>query len=116
MDVRLTDFELGWVVGLLEGDGTFTWTGVPRIAVRMTDKDTVQRFASIVQESVLGPYENVSDGAVRRQVYMCAINGRKAVSLMGVLRRHMSHRRQDQIDRILGGQQSLFDFPRDLEA
>lgn len=108
----MTPFDLGWLCGLLEGDGTFTYDGnYPRIAVKMTDLYTVQRAADLLGATVNGPYEPI--GAIgTREVYITYINADRATSMMQVVRSHMSLRRQNQIDVLLGGQTELFEFPR----
>ena len=116
--IGLNPYQLGWLAGLLEGDGSFTNDGIgPRIQVRMTDKDTVARVAKFLNSSVLGPYDNNQDDKhERRPVYMCFISGDKARSAMQFLKFHMSARRQNQIDNLLGNQKPLFDFDRELSS
>lgn len=110
--MKLSKFELGWLCGLLEGDGTFTHDGkTPRVAVRMTDLDTVTRAATLLRTRVNGPYANEGN----RQVYSCFISGKRARSFMQSIRPYMSMRRQSQIDSLLGNQLNLFPFPRNVK-
>ena len=55
-------YDRAWAAGLFEGEGSITWhtrntkPGV-RLTLKMTDEDTVRRFASIAGEGqVYGPY------------------------------------------------------------
>lgn len=110
----MNQFDLGWLCGLLEGDGTFTFDGKhPRISVKMTDLDTVQRAALYLGSNVLGPY--APEGSLGdKEVYVAYISGAKARTMMQTIRKHMSHRRKNQIDVLLGGQHEMFSFPRSL--
>ena len=40
-------FDLGWLMGVLEGEGSFACYGTPIIQVGMTDKDVVMRAAKL---------------------------------------------------------------------
>lgn len=44
----MTPIETAWVAGIIEGEGSITWSGQGRavIAVSMTDLDTVERLKS----------------------------------------------------------------------
>ena len=43
----ITPTQWAWIAGLLEGEGCFTISsGYPRIILKMTDKDIVERFAN----------------------------------------------------------------------
>ena len=46
----LTDFELGWVVGLFEGEGCITYkrNGTCTLVLSMTDRDVVERLNEIL--------------------------------------------------------------------
>lgn len=114
--VRLTDYELGWLVGLIEGDGCFTRDGQNLCAqIRMTDLDTVSKVARLFGASVNGPYQSgEGDGHKRKPVYMCSLRGKRARSLMVALQPYMSLRRQNKIQELMGSQIELFEFPRDL--
>lgn len=114
--MKLKAFDKGWLVGLLEADGTFTSDHkTVRIAVKMTDLDTVSRAATLLCTKVTGPYEyQGNDGSVRKPTYMAFISGKRARSWMIYLRPHMSLRRKNQIDILLGGQRELFEFARNL--
>ncbi len=41
MDDRehMTDLDIAWLAGLLEGEGSFWFNGSPRVKVAMTDQD-----------------------------------------------------------------------------
>ena len=114
--MKLSKFDLGWLVGILEADGTFTADKKSlRIAVKMTDMDTVSRVATLLGTNILGPYNaNVKGENYRKDVYVAFVSGKKARSWMMRLRPHMSLRRQKQIEVLLGGQAELFEFPRAL--
>ena len=56
----LSDFELGWVAGLIEGEGSFTikktrrkngFSCQPQLRVSMTDEDVIRRLTSLIPVS-----------------------------------------------------------------
>lgn len=96
----MTDFELGWVVGFLEGEGTFRGVG-PNILVAAPQAqreplDRIQRYTGLGR--IRGPYKSPSVPAHHSPIYKWQVNGRAAAALMRVLRPHMSPKRQVQID------------------
>lgn len=105
---RLTDFELGWLVGLIEGDGCVTHDGKnPRIVVKMTDLDVVERFAALVGVPVHGPYKYEDTQIGPKPYYVAYLNGLRARSFMASASAHFSSRRREQIAAIIGGQVNL---------
>lgn len=56
----MQDFDLGWAVGLFEGEGTIVLPSVGRGSIQLqlasTDEDTVVRFQALVGGKVYGPY------------------------------------------------------------
>lgn len=107
---RLTQNNLTWIAGLLEGEGYFSLRvvqgnkkrnkyRVPAVACGMCDPDVVQRFAELVGASTYGPYMPSSISTI--PVYRAVVSGQNAVRLMKLLYRHMGARRQAVIDSIL---------------
>ena len=100
--------EIGWLAGLLEGEGSFGWTPAgkkskkryPKIELSMTDEDTVRRVASISRMgNVYGPYEKA---APRKPVWRWSVTKQAdAASLMMTMYPLMSGRRQERIREIL---------------
>ncbi len=113
----LTEFDLGWLVGILEADGCFShstspWgTVTPVVAVGMTDRDTVAQVADLMQTNVLGPYSQPGN---RKPVWLAKINAFQAQSLMRLVEPYMSLRRKEAIAKIIGDQQDGMDFYDDL--
>lgn len=101
----MTPFERGWLIGIIEADGTIIRTGrSPRVIVKMTDLDTVTRVAELFDSKVLGPYANnyPTKGPVPRRVfYMAHLNGKRAVPYLMESLQYFSERRQIQIHRVM---------------
>lgn len=63
--------DVAWLAGLLEGEGTFTVNQgggsltLPRIDMLSTDRDIVQRAASLLHTKANGPYAARPFGAIR---------------------------------------------------
>jgi hypothetical protein len=103
--------ERGWVAGLLEGEGCFivvkesfkrkdgTHQLAPRVQLKMTDRDVVERFANLVEYknkiTTFYPKGN------HKPTYTVVIRGNLAIELMLVVRDLMGERRRQKIDEIL---------------
>jgi hypothetical protein len=103
MSEDVTDTELHWVAGLLEGEGSFlpgppSSPRLPIISVHMTDEDVVARLGRIFGRKV---YVGKPRNPRWRTSYMLRVTGGKAVRWMVLLRPLMGTRRQAQIDRAL---------------
>lgn len=100
----LSDFELGWLVGILEGEGSFGLHNSQVIEVNMTDEDTIYKVASIY-ERVLGIAVNVTEIQKSRgkDVYCVRIYGERARIIMRLVVTHMSYRRRQIIWQCLNG-------------
>jgi hypothetical protein len=108
---QLTEFELGWLVGLIEGDGSFTCDGKNAMVVlKITDLDTAQRFARLLRTTVSGPYHYEGQQLGSKPYYMTKITGKRAREFMASTAEHFSSRRQDQITNIIG-KQLCIDIP-----
>lgn len=99
----ITDANLQWLAGLLEGEGTFlagppSRPRSPAIQFWMTDRDVVERAAAMLDGAVMPV-------AARRKgwktVYAVRISGQRAVLWMKRLRPLMGQRRREQIDRAM---------------
>lgn len=86
--------DVQWLSGLWEGDGTFCISGpTPRMVLQMTDKDVVERAASIIGSKVW----QTSVTKRHKKVWVCGSAGLKAVELMRIVKPYMGKRRQQQI-------------------
>lgn len=104
----LGDYELGWLVGILEGEGWFRFGAQPRngtiiynwgICITSTDKDVIEHVAQIFGTKVSGPrYERNPD----RPLWHTGLWIRaRVIELCSLLHPHMSLRRQQQIAGLL---------------
>ena len=99
----LTEFEFGWLAGLLEGEGSFGYYGSTQsLNVRMVDEDTVHRVARdlemlIGSNVVVRSIESNSDGVSRQTVYYIQLYGERARIAMRALVPFMGYRRRQQI-------------------
>lgn len=99
----MTDAELCWLAGLLEGEGSFC-KGPPsrpnslQVSLQMTDEDVVARAANLFGVAY-------SRGTPKKKAwkytYRTLLRGYPAAALMKQLRPMMGQRRQGQIDRAL---------------
>ena len=98
-------FQLGWVVGFLEGEGCFR-AGFSEGVIRLrAEAKQVQRepLDRLVQYSgvgrIQGPYDR--RGLKQSPIHEWTISGLPARALMERLRGHLSPKRQGQIDAAL---------------
>ena len=103
----ITDFELGWLVGLLEGEGYFGYGSRTRVVeVTMTDEDAVNRVA-LLFEKITGREFNITrrneERRNRKQPYRVLASGDAAITIMRLVVKHMSVRRRKRIWQALNG-------------
>jgi hypothetical protein len=94
--------EIAWLAGLLEGEASFMLRrGNTRIAMQMTDKDVMDRAASILGTKV-GDYGRKPKGkASYLPVFHLSLHGTRAISWMMTLYSFMGERRRVKILQIL---------------
>ena len=96
--------ELLWLVGLLEGEGSFVWTRVeskkgnqyfsPLFQLTMTDPDVIAHAAKILGCGSSRPYFRKPP---KLPIYCIVLSGERAINLMKQLYPHMGARRQATI-------------------
>lgn len=101
--MAMDDIELGWLAGLLEGEGCFhvqreRW---PRITLQMTDEDVVRRLYEVTQVGrVNGPY--FTSGHAQKPAWRWIVSKRDDVEdLLIAVYPLMGERRQAKIQTCL---------------
>ena len=106
----LTPQFIGWVAGLLEGEGHFScktmhgrsWPGTIRVTLAMTDKDVVERFgAAFGRPAAFVRIRN--NRPHHRPIYTVNISGARAAGLMMTIYPLMSARRKNKLSEVLAG-------------
>ncbi len=91
--------DLYWLVGYLEGEGTFGYHSFsPRIGVQTTDLDVIQRVAKLIGGEVKGP---LLRDRRRNPIWYVQTYGSKARDVMRLIRQYMGVRRKHQIMAVL---------------
>ncbi len=106
--------ELGWLAGILEGEGTFgvfTQAGRARaqVAIQLssTDYDVILRAACLFGTNMNGPYKPSCSNFVGHKMRYCTrVHGRKAQEIAAQLYTQMGERRQEQIRKMLASPQA----------
>jgi hypothetical protein len=99
----LTDFELGWLVGLLEGEGHFRHHNkTQRVTFNTTDEDVVYKVSVMFQKITGVPCNpSVKDmgkyNPNAKPQYYLQLYGEKARAVMLTVVRHMAYRRRQRI-------------------
>lgn len=97
---KLSIFELGWLVGILEGEGSFmkgppSCPNKPVVSVNMTDEDVISKVSFYFGIK----YSKIKTRDVKwKNSYIAKIRGEKALNLMNIIKPYMSIRRQKQIE------------------
>jgi len=106
MTKTLSNLEIGWLAGLFEGEGCFSWDkrpaglqGVCRVRLGMTDLDTVQRVVRLVPAFKRIYIRNRTPP--HKRVYYITAHGDNAASFMRLLLPHMGDRRTHKIVGVL---------------
>ena len=101
--MTLSEVELAWLAGLLEGEGSFvaasaraTYTVTAQIV--MTDLDVIEKVASWWRVCISRPRRLKEH---HKQTYRCTLRGQRAVDWMVRLKPLMGARRQEQITRAI---------------
>lgn len=94
----ITNEDLHWLAGLLEGEGCFTLHKskkrlYPKMQINMNDRDVIERVAELIGKNVGGPYGT--------GFYTVQIVGRQAIELMEVLKPLMMSRRKARIEEVI---------------
>lgn len=103
-EMEITEVELAWLAGLLEGEGSFSKappseSNRPRISIQMTDEDVIKRVATIFGVAYIYPRRFTDDNW--KQSFQVVLRGKKAIELMRRLRPHMGERRTKRIDEVI---------------
>ena len=108
---ELSAYEQGWLVGILEGEGSFGLRVIdggryrtPLIQMNHTDLDVIERAADLLQTKVMGPYEKPANSLGNKPFWVLQVQGDRAASWMRILYPHLSARRQAKITEILSDQ------------
>lgn len=104
----MTNFELGWLVGIIEGEGCFTTStnkqGIyPRIEVTSTDTFVVQRCFNLAGGHINGPYPQTGRFG-NKEVWRWRLSTKaECVTLIELILPHLSERRAERARQIIGG-------------
>jgi len=90
--------DIYWVAGILEGEGCFNYYNAPRIFLKMTDYDVVDRVSQIMKARTTIKKQDKNGW---KTCYILAINSHVAVGWMMTLYSLMSARRKEQIRDVL---------------
>lgn len=98
-----SEFELGYIVALLEGEGCFMLINNSSASIRltMTDRDTVERAALIMNVNYNKIATRYTKNEKHNTQYAFGVYGREAMRWMRIVRPYMSERRGNKIDQII---------------
>jgi hypothetical protein len=90
----VTEFELGWLVAILEGEGSFGFDHSLRVQMRNCDLEVVGRFVNLTDAGVSEQKGYKANHSTSYVAYLC---GARAKELMLLVAPYMSEKRRNQI-------------------
>lgn len=101
--MAITVREIAWLAGLLEGEGSFGFSGSKgsiRLNLAMSDKDVVQRAADLMKAKVMERQPKVlrKDGSPKKKMYTVSLYSNKAAAWMMTIYVFMGERRKARIE------------------
>jgi len=104
--MNLSDYEIGWLVGILEGEGHFDFnTYSQKVQVRMVDEDTMITYTNLISR-FLECHIDIKyrmPGGNKQDVYDVLVCGNNARKLMRLVVPYMHFRRRQKIWQSLNG-------------
>ena len=100
----IKDFDLGWLVGILEGEGSFNSpspSDPTRMSIKITstDLDVIERVANLFQINYI--HKRIMNNPKWKDNYSIRIIGTKAQAFSIKLYPYMSNRRKESIKKAL---------------
>jgi hypothetical protein len=103
---ELNPFDLGWFVGILEGEGTFAIERkeqgkykYPRVKVKMTDVDIIIRLHQVSGVGdIYGPYTDPKRPQDKQAFVWRTNRSTDAVAVLNLIYPYMGERRKQQIE------------------
>lgn len=98
--LNLSPLDLGWLAGLLEGEGSFTWRSgrTPKVGITMTDLDVLERVQHLLGGHI---WEATPKEAHHKKAWIWYVHGSPAVAVMHLVAPHMGTRRSQRIASVL---------------
>ena len=93
----MTDIEIAWLAGLLEGEGCFHFSRTGMIQVSMTDKDVIER-AAVLMGVQWRPIKRCIPG--NKPVFIVRVTGPRALNIMTTILPFMGMRRTAKIHEV----------------
>lgn len=94
----MTETQLAWLAGLLEGEACFLYQRTPWIKLGMTDCDIVERAAFLMGTHC---HKMKTIRPNRKQEYRACLCGDGAIEIMRAILPHMGSRRSAKIKEVL---------------
>src|SRR6267142_2260869 len=120
----LSDYEIGWLVGILEGEGHFDFNGYSqKVQVRLCDEDAMMTYTNLVSR-FLECHVDIKyrePGGNKQDVYDVVVCGDNARRLMRLVAPCMHFRRRQKIWQSLNSykaqkKSNTFDFKALIES
>ena len=94
----MKNIDIGWMAGLIEGEGCISWNETPQIQICMTDRDIIERVVKIFGSNLCGPYDK---GPVNKTAWSTSIAGAKAAGWLMTVFTLLGDRRKVKTKEVL---------------
>lgn len=104
MKIKLSNFELGWLVGILEGEGCFTYNNTQIVRIQMVDEDVMEAVRVLLSKITGKEIEMVEceeKRSNRQNTYAINVSGERARQIMKTVVPFMHFRRRQKIWQLL---------------
>jgi hypothetical protein len=105
----MTDKEVGWVAGFIEGEGSFQVQRIkgrcyPRITAWQVDREPIDRLQNLLGGKICKVNRSVTmrkDGYNRQDIYYWELRSKAAVDLLNRISPLLSTRRNEQASKMM---------------
>ena len=105
--VGLKREDIIWAAGLFEGEGSISITTIasgkmyPRIKIKMTDEDTIKKFASIFGLTHRSVQKDKSWKSHYKDAWYADSSGKRAVAILYMIFPWLGERRKCRVEEVL---------------
>lgn len=105
----MTNTQIAWLAGLLEGEGCFQFTknNSPKFTIRMTDEDVIRRVGRMLSVTVLLEQKYKSHLGIK-PTWCVHVYGEPALKIMRLVLPYTGERRSEKIQSVINSRRNRF--------
>jgi DNA-binding CsgD family transcriptional regulator len=102
--IKLDEGAIGYLAGLINGEGCFSLSGkrwpMPAFVISMTDKDALEKVAKWLKTKVVRE-RKTSSRPRKKQAWKVAVVGQKAMDVFNLTKDHLTMAKREQFERVM---------------